>query len=135
MKGRVKEHRQINHFNGAGNTASFPSKSCKPVSLRKVVTFNQMRFYFCLNWTFMWYKITINTVSITKKDLDVPLFQSFIHFSKCFNVSRATLPIDELFCCSAIRFPDPNSSFFERKKCHISSSSIMTLSSIGAGLE
>ena len=44
MKGRVKEHRQINHFEGAGNTASFPSKSCKPVSLRKVVTFDQMCF-------------------------------------------------------------------------------------------
>ena len=44
MKGREKEHRQINHFNGAGNTASFPSKSCKPVSLRKVVAFNQMCF-------------------------------------------------------------------------------------------
>ena len=44
MKGRVKEHRQINHFDGAGNTASFPSKSCKPVSLRKVVTFDQMCF-------------------------------------------------------------------------------------------
>ena len=44
MKGRAKEHRQINHFEGAGNTASFPSKSCKPVSLRKVVTFNQMCF-------------------------------------------------------------------------------------------
>ncbi len=44
MKGRVKEHRQINHFDGAGNTASFTSKSCKPVSLRKVVTFDQMCF-------------------------------------------------------------------------------------------
>ncbi len=44
IKGRVKEHRQINHFDGSGNTASFPSKSCKPVSLRKVVTFTQMCF-------------------------------------------------------------------------------------------
>ena len=36
----------------------FRAKSCKPVSLRKVVTFNQTCFCFYLNWTAAWYKIS-----------------------------------------------------------------------------
>jgi len=135
MNGRIKEHSQINHFERAGNASDFSSKSRKPVLLQKVVALNQMRFYFCSNRIFMWYKITINAVTIAKKDLEIQFFQSLVHFSKGFRISCATFPIDELFCGSAVDTPDPNSSFFERKKCHISSSSITTLSSIGAGLE
>ena len=63
----------------------------------------------------MWYKITINTVSIAEKDPDIPFFQSLVHFSKRFSISCAALPIDELFCGFAIGPPDPISSFWERK--------------------
>ncbi len=64
---------------------------------------------------FLWRKITINATTIAKK-LCILLFKTLVHFSKCFIISRATLPVNELFCSSAISIPNSNLSFFERKK-------------------
>jgi hypothetical protein len=52
MNSSIKHSRQINHFEGAENQTSFASKPSKPVPLRHVIAFNQVRLSFCLDQQF-----------------------------------------------------------------------------------
>lgn len=129
----VEHSCQINHFQRPRHTAGFASEPCKPMPLWEVIAFDEMRFSLGLNQQFRWNQITICAPMIRKIHADVPSFQSFVELGKCISVSPSTFPVDKLMGIATISLPNPDFSFFENRKCHISSSSTTTESDCGTG--
>jgi hypothetical protein len=126
MKTRKKKNGQVNHKQAPRNYAGLAAKPAAPVPLPKIVAFNAVGFGLGLHELFRRSQFRVSLPPVGEKHRHLKPLQPPKHLLQGCGASVSAFPANQLTGSAAICLPYPNFSFFDSRKCHISSNSIAT---------
>ncbi len=119
---------QVNHEFFLGNDLGTPSESSQMVARVAVIVFNINRMGFADNMAFRRQNIRESIPVVSVKGAVFQMLYFVIESPKGCRITTAEHPGHGSPCATVNGFDNPKLSFFEPRKCHISSNSICVIS-------